>query len=268
MRRSTPGALSTLGTLSPSSMKYRMRKKITYFFKARHRKGHGIHSPFLFRLITQVMENRGHFSAYPLLKAVEENVRNTLRILDMESYHQDGLAEFGLNFTDIKKIHLLPVRFDQLLFRLVNDFRPKEIAFYGSTFGVTLLALALADRRIILKAQVENDHYRSFCRRLIEVYEVDNIQLAVTGSVVASDFIVVQNPLDPSYCDRILEQILNEPTYNGVVVLCGIHTSAKMEVVWLRYKIDPTVRISLDLFEMGIFICKKGLQKEDFVVRF
>ena len=249
-------------------MKYRTRKKIVYFFKARHRKGHGIHSPFLFRLITQVMENRGHFSAYPLLNAMEENVRNTLRILDMESYHQEGLAEFGLNFNDIKKLHLLPVRFDRLLFRLVNDCTPKDIAFYGSTFGVTLLALALADRRIMLKAQVENDHYRSFCRRLAEVYEVDNIQLAVTGSVVASDFIVVQNPLDPSYCDHILEQILNEPTYTGVVVLCGIHTSAKMEAVWIRYKIDPVVRISLDLFEMGIFICKKGLQKEDFVVRF
>lgn len=249
-------------------MKYLTRQKIAYFFKARHRKGHGIHSPFLFRLITQVMENRGHFSAYPLLKAVEENVKNTLRILDMGSYHQDSHAEFGLNFNDIKQLHLLSGRFDRLLFRLVNDFRPKEISFYGSTFGVTLLALALADRRIILKAQVENDHYRSFCRRLAEVYEVENIQLAETGSVVASDFIVVQNPLDPSYCDRILEQVLSGTTYNGVVVLCGIHASAKMEAIWLRYKNDPTVRVSLDLFEIGIFICKKALQKEDFVVRF
>ena len=249
-------------------MKYRTQKKIEYFFKARHRKGHGIHSPFLFRLITQVMENRGYFSAYPLLKAVQENVKNTLRILDMESYHQEGLAEFGLNFTDIKKFHLLPVRFDRLLFRLVNDFRPEDIAFYGSTFGVTLLALALADRRIILKAQVENDHYRSFCRRLVEVYEVDNIQLSVTGSVVASDFIVVQNPLDPDYCDRVLIQILAQPDYNGVIVLCGIHVSEKMEAVWSRYKNDQVIRLSLDLFEIGIFICKKGLQKEDFVVRF
>ncbi len=260
-----PGTLSTLGT---SSMKYLTRKKIIYFFKARHRKGHGIHSPFLFRLITKVMENKGNFSAYPLLKVAEENVRNTLRILDMESYHQEGIAENGLSFKDIKNLHLLPVRFDRLLFRLVNDFSPKDIAFYGSTFGITLLALALADRRIKLKAQVENDHYRSFCRRLVEVYEVDNVQLTGFGSVIASDFIVVQNPLDPDYCDRVLIQILAQPDYNGVIILCGIHKSEEMEAVWSRYKNDQVIRLSLDLFEIGIFICKKGLQKEDFVVRF
>ena len=75
------------------------------------------------------MENRGYFSAYPLLKAVQENVKNTLRILDMESYHQEGLAEFGLNFTDIKKFHLLPVRFDRLLFGLLMTSDPKILHF-------------------------------------------------------------------------------------------------------------------------------------------
>ena len=48
----------------------------------------------------------------------------------------------------------------------------------------------------------------------------------------------------------------------------GIHVSEKMEETWIRHRINPSVRISLDLFEIGIFICKKGLQKEDFVVRF
>jgi hypothetical protein len=133
---------------------------------------------------------------------------------------------------------------------------------------VTLLALALADRRIKLDAQVENDHYRSFCRRLAEVYEVENINLTGSGNVAASDFIVVQNPLDPEGCDTITSKILDQPGYGGVVVLCGIHASEKMEDVWTRHKSNLTVRVSLDLFEVGIFICKKGLQKEDFVLRF
>ena len=57
-------------------------------FRARHRKGHGIHSPFLFRLITEVMENKGHFSVYPVLKDAAVNVRNMIRILDVESYRR------------------------------------------------------------------------------------------------------------------------------------------------------------------------------------
>ena len=249
-------------------MKYRIRKKIVYLLKARHRHGHGIHSPFLFRLITEVMENNGNYSAYPLLKAADENVRNMLRILDMKSYHAGGISEVKCNSQEIKRMHLLPERFDRLLFRLVNDFRPEGIAFYGSTFGVTLLALALADRRVQLEAQVENDHYRSFCRRLAEVYEVANIHITETGRAVFPDFIVIQNPLNPDYCERILSQILFNPASNGVIVVCGIHASAGIEDVWMKHKKDPLIRVALDLFEIGIFICRRGLQKEEFVVRF
>ncbi len=268
MVRSILGTLNTLGTLGTFSMSYKFRKTINYLLKARHRNGHGIHSPFLFRLITEVMENRGNYSAWPLLRGADENVRNMLKILDMKSYHQGGTSEAGLGCRDIKNLHQLPERFDRLLFRLVNEFRPGRIAYYGSTFGVTLLALALADRRISVVAQVENDHYRSFCRRLAEVYEVGNLNITGSGNVAPADFVVIQHPLDPSYCDNLIAKILAESGYGGVIVLCGIHHSEEMEAIWNRHKVSQTVRISLDLFEMGILICRQGLQKEDFVLRF
>jgi hypothetical protein len=249
-------------------MNYRTRKYLKYLISSGHGKGHGIHSPFLFRLITEVIENKGYYSAYPLLTSAEENVRSMLRMLDAETYQQLYDAKPGSDCSVTKKLHLLPGEFNRLLFRLVNDFRPESVSFFGSTFGVTLLSLALADRRIMLAAQVENSHYRSFCLRLIEVYEVMNIQLSCDGRCTASDFIVIQNPLDAAYCNKRLEQVLAPKTYSGVIVLCGIHTSAEMEEVWIRHKRGHTVRISLNLFEIGIFICKKGLQKEDFVLRF
>ena len=248
-------------------MKYCTRKWIAYLFKARHRNGHGIHSPFLFRLITEVIENKGNFSAWPMLAAAEENVRNTLRMVDTVTFQKLYETGKGSDCNVIKKLHLLPGKFDRLIFRLVNEFQPRSLSFYGSTFGVTLMAMALADRRIRLVAQVENDHYRSFCRRLTEVYDVENIDLTGVGNVAASDFVVVQNPLDPDGCIRVLAQIVAQP-YDGVIVLCGIHASAEMEAVWKKYQKEQQVRISLDLFEIGIFICKKGLQKEDFVLRF
>jgi len=248
-------------------MKYSTRKKLAYLFTARHSKGHGIHSPFLFRLITEVIENKGNFSAWPMLDAAEENVRNTLRMVDKASYQKLYETEISSDFNVIKKLHLLPVKFDRLIFRLINEFQPSSLLFCGSTFGVTLMAMALADRRIRLVAQVENDHYRSFCRRLIEVYDIVNIDLAGVGNVTASDFVVVQNPLNPDECSRVLGQIVAKP-YDGLIILCGIHTSSEMEAVWKRYQKEQQVRISLDLFEIGIFICKKGLQKEDFVLRF
>jgi len=237
-------------------------------FRARHRKGHGIHSPFLFRLITEVMENKGHFSVYPVLKDAAVNVRNMIRILDVESYRRMNPDTTDHLLKATRQLHLLPERFDRLLFRLVNDFQPRTIAFFGSTFGPTLLALALADKRISVVAQVENDHYRSFCRRLVEVYEVPNIRITGTGAFTTCDFAVLQDPADPEHCHAILSQILSDPDFHGVVILCGIHTSQEMEHLWAKHKSNPVVRVALDIFEIGIFICREGLQKEEFVLRF
>ena len=100
------------------------------------------------------------------------------------------------------------------------------------------------------------------------MYEVGNIHITETASLVFPDFIVLQDPLNPDYCDRILSQILVDPAYHGVIVVCGIHASARMEDVWMKHKKDPLIRVALDLFEIGIFVCRRGLQKEEFVVRF
>jgi hypothetical protein len=74
--------------------------------------------------------------------------------------------------------------------------------------------------------------------------------------------------LDPSWCEQLLSVILAGEACEGVVVLCGIHESPEMEAVWHKFQKQKSVRISLDLFETGIFICRSGLQKEDFVLRF
>ena len=244
-------------------MNHYLKRRISYFLKARHSKGHGIHSPFLFRLITQVIENKGYFSAYPLLKSAGENMKNMLNILDFESFRQQECSEH-----DLRKFHALSPKYDRLLFRLVNDFAPASIAFFGSTFGVTLLALALADRRKTVVAQMSNNHFRSFCRRLADVFEVDNIEITETGIAVTADFVVIQNPLDPANCDQIISAVLERQDFQGTVVVCGIHYSSEMEAVWTKHKSKGTIRVTLDLFEIGIFICREGLQKEEFMLRF
>lgn len=249
-------------------MNYRFKKKIGYLLQSRHMGGHGIHSPSLFRLITEVIENKGSFTAYPLLLAAGENVGNMLKTMDDDSFSQMYEVAKGGKEGTVAELYLLPARFDRLLFRLVNEYRPASIAFYGATFGVTLMALALADRRIRLDAQVENGHFRSFCNRLTEVYEVANVHLKAWGSIDFAEFVTVQYPANPAYCRNILLQVLKNQDFKGVVVLCGIHHSAAMEQVWQDIKKDDRVRVSLDLFEVGIYICKEGLQKEDFVLRF
>ena len=48
-------------------MKFRIARKINYIKNARHRHGHGIHSPWLFRLITEVIEDKKRLPEYKII---------------------------------------------------------------------------------------------------------------------------------------------------------------------------------------------------------
>jgi hypothetical protein len=214
------------------------------------------------------MENDGFFSAYPKLAASEQHVRGMLSILNEESWQEPVATPNGIPVRMKRADHLLPTHFNRLLFRLVNEFSPGRISFFGNTFGVTLLALAVADSRIPVNAILPNHRFRSFCMRVVEEFGAPNVVVSERGSVTDADFLVVQLPEDAATCDLVLAQVIGNPSFAGVVVVGGIHTSRELEAVWSHFKEMDQVRIALDLFDIGIFICKKGLQKEEFVVRF
>jgi hypothetical protein len=52
------------------------------------------------------------------------------------------------------------------------------------------------------------------------------------------------------------------------VIIIGIHESKEMEMIWQDFIENRKISVSLDLFEIGIGIINKRLQKEDFVLRF
>ncbi|MCE1197606.1 MAG: hypothetical protein LWW85_01450 [Marinilabiliales bacterium] len=249
-------------------MQYRSRRKFNHWLTARHKGGHGIHSPFLFRLITTVIENKGHYSAYPILDSARQNIENMLKMLDVRQFFGDSSLDRSIGGSGLKQLHLLPAKFDRLIFRLVNEFQPDDLVFVGSGFGTTPLAMALADSRKPVTVLVGNHHFRSFCDRLFELYDLPNLKLSGFKPVPASPFVVIQYPCDPPTCVAFLDFLRQEDDYHGTIILSGIHASPEMERIWDQCRSSEKVRISLDLFELGLLICWKGLQKEHFVLRF
>lgn len=82
-------------------------------------RGHGVHSPFAFRLITTVICNPGTYYAYPLLESVARD---------------EGIA---------------PERI-KLLFRLICEFAPSEVSVPSTLSTAERTAILAADSRIRL----------------------------------------------------------------------------------------------------------------------
>jgi hypothetical protein len=236
-------------------MEYRTKCLIKYWFKAGHRKGHGIHSPFLYRLISAVIENEDFFSAYRML---EEAQTFLLRTIQNKRVRKNGT----------KHLPDLDARFGKLVFRLVNEFQPKKIGYYGASFGANLLYLALADSRIKVRAYIPDPVEINIIEKLLNRYEIKNVVLNEEPQQYTENFMLINFPDDREKTLTILKAHLQNPGTDDIVIVRGIHQSPEMEAVWSDYIKNEKVRVSLDLFEIGIVLFRSKLQKENFILKF
>lgn len=254
-------------------MKFRTLSRLVYLKKARHHRGHGIHSPFLFQLITTVIENRSRLPEY---KIFTELNKEALRLLN-----QNGDPEYPQIFdqcnaksTKPRKLYRkveLQLRYGKLIFRLMREFKPASVISYGPTLGVNTAIMALANKQIETVQITGEEACRLFCSALLKDSVVPAIKFLSAGSATSSEpeFIIINYPDRAEIAQLTAQRYLkNRSGNNDTLIIRGIHESKKMESVWLEIIGDDTVRVSLDLFEIGIALFRKGLQKENFILRF
>lgn len=254
-------------------MKFRTLSRLIYLKKARHHRGHGIHSPFLFRLITTVIENRSRIPEYSIFRDLK---KEALRLLNqnVDPEYAKIFDQCPANSAKPRKIYRkveLPLRYGKVIFRLIREFKPTSVISYGPTLGVHPAIMALANKQIETVQITGEEAYRIFCSALLSNSVVPATKFLSADSATSSEpeFIFINYPYRAEMAQIIAQRYLkNRSGNNDTLIIRGIHESKKMESVWLEIIGDDSVRVSLDLFEIGIALFRKGLQKENFILRF
>ena len=118
-----------------------------YRFKAGNE--HDIHSPFIFELYNDVICDEIPFYVYKDI----ESIRAMLLITNIEINIEDHGAGSKVNASnkrkikDITKHTLKSPKYGQLLFRLVNYFKPSTVLELGTSLGISTLYLAASTKK-------------------------------------------------------------------------------------------------------------------------
>ncbi len=253
-------------------MKYRTISRIVYLKKARHRRGHGIHSPFLFHLISEVIENKTRLREYKIFKSLKNDVLNSLHNFSEPSlsavYHEFNLAPSNPRRL-YRKVEL-PRRYGKVTFRLIREFKPSSVVSYGTTFGANLALIAMACKDGIVYQYINDPIYEFASKELLNGLAISNVRFfnENTAPSVKSEFILINYPGNPAVSQNVVLQYLKLHGDDDVLIIRGIHESKEMEAIWQEMITSESVRVSLDLFEIGIALFRQGLQKENFIQRF
>ena len=174
---------------------------------------------------------------------------------------------------------LKPKKFAQLLFRIVNHYKPEIILELGTSFGITSAYLAAANERATVFTCEGSPAIAKIARKNFEQLQLKNIHLtegdfAQTLSpllaklqVVNFAFIDGNHRKEPTL--TYFTQLLDHATAYSMFVFDDIHWSEGMEEAWAIIKKHPAVTLSVDLFFIGIIFFNPDINhKQHFAIRF
>ena len=228
-------------------------KKIKEYFKLgmrklKHRKGFGVHSPFAFSIITEVIEEKLPYYAYQQMQPI------------------------------YTKQAPIPFKNACLLFRLANRFRCRSFADITADCGYSMLPLLLVDRRNKVTAITDKNKWEEIARRT-ELFHISDAQYHLTSGIedieencVFDMLTITENPfkhLDPEVAaSQLLEWVLKHTHPESLIFVNGIQPRQPLELFWDRLCDNDEVSITMDLYNNGLAIFKPHFFKQHYIVSF
>jgi len=194
-------------------------KYLQYYWVASNSKGHGIHSPFVFKFIQEILNGKSP------LTAIENNTPAVKQILDQIE------AAVSAPLTPKNKI---------VIARLLQWLNPITILVTGDKKPFD------ADSAINTNAKIGS-----------------------TQSVESIDFAFIGKGQNKETMLQSASRLFDKMHSNSWLILHGIHADSNMETVWNTLKEHSNIRLSIDLFTIGILFCRKEQkEQEHFIIRY
>lgn len=262
---------------------YEAKKYLAYRFKAGNE--HGLHSPFVFKLYTEVIRNKERYYAYDALDRLRLGLLKNNSAIEVTDFGA-GSKKLGKKrkIADIARISVVPQKYGELLFRLVNYFQPKHILELGTSLGLSSLYLHKAAPSAGLITVEGCPNTFAFAKKMIET-DLDsegqgkgNVAMINSSFENALEKEIKGKTFDFIYIDgnhtyeatvKYFQALLQHSTPQTVMIFDDIYWSEGMTRAWEEIKAHKQVTVTVDLFKFGlVFFRTENREKEDFILSY
>ncbi len=256
------------------------KKYFHFFLHASNGRGHGIHSPFVFEFIQQV-KNKKPADDFTSIEMVREKLLADRTFIEVEDFGA-GSSVIKTNKRMVSKMaasSLKKRKYSRLLFNLVKFYKAENILELGTSFGITTAYLAKANPLAKIITIEGAPTIASIARQNFELLQLNNIEI-LTGDfnkklsvalekmpIVDVAFIDGNHRKEPTL--EYFTKLLTHSTSSTILIFDDIHWSAEMEAAWEEIRHHPAVRLTIDLFFIGVvFLRNDFYHKQHFSIRF
>ena len=256
-------------------MWYRIKSRLNFLLKSSNQ--HGIHSPFVYDLITKCFYDKTPFSAYHNLKALRNKLIYNQDLVKIKHYSETSKV-FQSNHQKISTIvkgEGSSYKKQKQLYRITNYFKPKNVLELGTSVGLGSAAMAIASNNSIIKTVEVNKNISDIAKKVFKSYQLKNIQIDTSSF---KDFFKKSNyeNLDLVYLDGTCDKESTIENFNSllkyshnesVFIFNNIYRSKEMTEAWNIIKKQKEITVSIDTFYWGFLFFRKEQPKQHFTIR-
>ncbi len=165
-------------------------KYAKYWLTSANSKGHGIHSPFVFQFVVDILNDDRFFYAFETLEATPNKLKSSLR------------------------------KYNRLLFKIVNYYQPKKILLISQNGDITSSYLSAANEKAIItelhsinkNTDLINQNWDMLIINEPVSTQLQNHLEALISSLQASSYIIIKNIHESAAIEAIWANIKHQST--------------------------------------------------------
>jgi predicted O-methyltransferase YrrM len=235
---------------------------------------HGVHSPFVFKLVTQCFYDKKRYAIYTILDQYRKVLLSNKKSINITEYGA-GSRIFKSNTRAINKIAKyagISTKRAQLLYRICTYFKIENALEIGTSLGIGTCSIALGSKRVTTiegcheTLKIAQDNLAKFKFKNIHFIQ-ENFDTAIPKLNERYDLIYIDGNHQKEATLTYFEHLIKNSHNDTVFIFDDIHWSKEMEEAWQLIRTDKRVTVSIDTFQWGIVSLRKEQEKEHFIIR-
>ncbi|WP_044200842.1 O-methyltransferase [Flammeovirga sp. OC4] len=240
---------------------------------------HGLHSPFVYELYTQVIAPEKWYYIFDEIENIREQLLNNNKKIEVEDLGAGSkvIKQKNRKISKIASSSLCSPREGALLFEIIGKYKYKKILELGTSFGISTLYLSTYSKDIQTVTIEGSSTIASIAKENFKKLKGVNIKL-IEGNIdnqlqpILDDF----GKVDVVYFDanhkykptmKYFEQCLPHIHENSLFIFDDIYWSKGMKKAWNEICEHPSVGISVDLYDLGLIFFRQKQPKQFFTLQ-
>jgi predicted O-methyltransferase YrrM len=235
-----------------------------------------IHSPFVYQFFLNVLEPRGDNYNFENILVLRKSLSNSNANIHIQDF---GSGKSRTEFiSTLEKNVAISHKYGQVLSRLTNYFKPKNILEFGTSIGISSAYIASGMPQSTITTIEGAKEIADFARKNFNQLGLKNIKIICSPFDDVLPELLTQKRFEMIFFDgnhtkeatlRYFEACVKYVSPESIFVFDDIYWSREMSEAWEEIKAHPKITLTIDIYRIGfVFFKKEKLKKEHFVLRY